>query len=132
MENQISDCKDPHPPIPSRSKIKTKRSPRLSKNVDPSNELVKERKDYFAAITQVKQKRTTLSKKKTDLFPFFLSDTHNRDHVKKYTTVSPEPPDADGYSFNNISLHDENNSASKPILGYLQEAREIKGTFSFN
>lgn len=131
MENHIPDCEDPSPPIQTRSKIKTKRSPRLSKNVDPSNDLAKGKNDYFGAKTQVKQKPTTLSRKKTVLNPYF-SYTMFRDLVKKYTTVSSDPPDADDYSFNNISLHDENNSASKPFLGYHQEVRETKGTFSFN
>lgn len=132
MENHIPDCEDPPKPIPPRIKIKTIRSPRLSKDVDLSHGLVKARKDYFGAKTQVKQKRTTLSGKKMDFISHFMPYKQDRDPVKKITTYSFDRPDADDYYLNDISLFDENNSASPPILGYLKEARETKGTFSFN
>lgn len=129
MENQIPDCEDLPPPIPQRNKIKTKRSYRLSKNVNPTNEPANLKTDYFAAGTQVKPKPTKLYGKKTALFPFLVSENQyiqNRD-VRKYTTFSSDLPDAD-----NVSSQDENKSGFKSILGFPIEARGSKHTFFFS
>lgn len=129
MENQIPDCEDLPPPIPQQNKIKTKRSSRLSKNVNPTNEPANLKTNYFAAGTQVKPKPTKLYGKKTALFPFLVSenqDIQNRD-VRKYTTFSSDLPDAD-----DVSSQDENKSGFNSIFGFPFEARGSKNAFFFS
>lgn len=128
MENQIPDCEDLPPPIPQQNKIKTKRSSRLSKNVNPTNEPANLKTNYFAAGTQVKPKPTKLYGKNSALFPFSVSenqDIQNRD-VRKYTTFSSDLPDAD-----DVSSQDENKSGFKSIFGFPFEARGSKNAFFF-
>lgn len=129
MENQIPDCEDLPPPIPQQNKIKTKRSSRLSKNVNPTNEPANLKTNYFAAGTQVKPKPTKLYGKNSALFPFSVSenqDIQNRD-VRKYTTFSSDLPDAD-----DVSSQDENKSGFKSIFGFPFEARGSKNAFFFS